>query len=589
MSTLTCSCGEFTFYVTYGIYTTEVYPLNFLETTLVDELEANQIFYRRKFQGQLIFGGRDLKADFTYFWDIEQVDPCAKLYLQIWQDATLYWKGYFATSNGAFDLDACTFTIIPLVDDYYAEILDGADLEYNILKSGEIPEIDCIFDNGIAADDEKYTHCRMFIDVIEYLVNQLIPGALIDSTFFENANNPVTLTTNHYNYLTISQKSDIKRPDSTNPATIGMISFNQVMDICRCMNLYWDIVLDIGVLTVRIEHVSFWPLTAGPDIRNQKITKGTNKYRYLNESMPKYEKFTWMEAGHEDFIGNPIWYNSGCVNQDPTSNTVEYNFNNITTDIQYIRDCVADSDSEPLISDSGWVLLTNELRGADLYIWFNVNSALSELVCNIDMSWYYLHKCFWMHDRQLITGFMNGNAETFYTARKVKQQECSIVNCSDFDPMEYLTTELGETYFGGEKAKIGKSLIKPYGQIDLTLLYGPDDNINLGITYFKVFFGVEIQTGANESTVYGILSEAAPVGGLTIQFKIQIKDNIGGTCKTAFQTIVFAAGEYYADSGAIVWCDPGGGAPLCLDEFTDVTTSVAGWLPYFEISSTSIC
>ena len=591
MSVICGNCNaEYVFMIKYGSVTTIVNPMNFLETSLVDELETDQIFYRRKFQGTLTFGGRGNKADFDYLWAFESSDPCTRLDFTIYRNGVIYWLGYFSTSLGSWDLDECTFQVTPLVKDDYVELLDKADLEYNLLASEEIAEVTCNYDNGIAADDTAYTHCRMVVDVVEYILEQMLGYHLdVTSTFFESANNPVTLTTNHYNYLTIAQKSDIKNPLATNPATVGMMSFNQIMTILRCMNLYWD----YDGTEFIIEHVSYWPENTGIDIRSQKICRGTNKYRYLNEQMPKYEKFAWMESGNVDFIGDPIWYDSECVNQDPDTNVIEYDFNNVTTDLQYIRDCVADSDSEPLISNNGWVILANELRGADLYVWFNVNSALSELVCNIDMSWYYLHNCFWKHDRQLIIGNMNGNLTTFYTARKIKQQECSIVYCNpwgeEFDPTDYLTTELGETYFGGEKAKVKKSLIKPQGQIDLTLIYGPADNANPGITYDKVFFGVEVQTDTNESTVYGILSEAAPVGGITIQFKIQIKDTIGGTCKTDFQTIAFAAGEYKANSGAIAWCDPGGGAPYCIDEFTDVTASVAGWLSYFEISTTSTC
>jgi hypothetical protein len=485
-------------------------------------------------------------------------------------------------------LDECTFSVTPLVDDYYSELLDGADLEYNILNEPVlIPEVICYFDNGNPADDEDYTHCRMFIDVIEYLTDQLIPGALVDSTFFESANNPVTLTTNRYNYLTIAQKSDIKRPDSTNPATVGMMSFNQVMAICRCMNLYWDLVLVAGVLTVRVEHVSFWPLTAGPDIRTQKIARGTNKYRYLNETMPKYEKFSWMEAGNVDFIGEPIWYNSDCVNQDSESNTVDHNFASVTTDLEYIRDCVADSDSEPLISDDGWVLLANENRTGVLYIWFNESIYYlgSYTYANADLSWFYLHFLFWQHDRQLITGYMNGLAETFTTARKVKQQECSIATCADFDPMEYLTTELGETYFGGEKARIGKAMIRPYGQIDLTLLYGPDDNANPGYTYTNRLhvWGVN---GVNQTTVYGmtILNNTIQ---LDFVFNLVIKDAIGGTCTTADQTLTILANARYG-SKVVAWCDPGGGAPLCIDLANEVSMT-GGWSVDDITSNLELC
>ena len=36
--------------------TIEVFPLNFLESTIVWEKEPGQVFYRKKFNGKLIFG-----------------------------------------------------------------------------------------------------------------------------------------------------------------------------------------------------------------------------------------------------------------------------------------------------------------------------------------------------------------------------------------------------------------------------------------------------------------------------------------------------------------------------------------------------
>ena len=596
MSILLCGCGEFTFYINYGTTTTQVYPLNFLETSLVWEPETGHVYYRQKFQGTLVFGGIKLKDDFDFFWDIEEIAPCARLYFKIYKDTFLYWEGYFSTSNGSWDLDECTFSVTPLVFDNYVDILDGADLQYNILDDLiGLPEVNVIYDNGVDAAT-TYTHNRMFYDTIEYLADKIIPGIIVDSTFFESVDNPVTLTTNKYNYLTIAQKSDIKNPLATNPATVGMISFNEIMEICRCMNLYWDYVDIYGTMTLRIEHISFWPENPGLDISTQKLTRGTNKYRYINESIPKYEKFSWMEANNQDFIGYPIWYNSDCVNQDPDTNSTELAISNVTTDLEYIINRVADVDDlGASISNDGWVILANELRGSDLYVWFGLNiydviTAINQtlLYANIDMSWYSLHKCFWRHNRQLITGNINGSVETFYTARKVKQQECSIIYCdTEFDPSEYMTTELGETYFGGEKAKVSKASIKPYGQIDLVLLYGPEDNAITPIIYDKVCLITEVKTDTSwvfGSTWYGLLSEAAPIGGVSFQFKATIRDGAGGSCSTAFIDLSFVAGTYKSNSGEVAWCDPGGGPDYYIETISDITYT-AGWLVRFKVNS----
>jgi len=139
------------FYISTASSTSQqVYPLNWLECTLVDEKEDNQVFYRRKFEGSLTFGGKKLCADYNYFIGI--ADPCEILYLIILLDGNSYWEGYFSTSMGEWDLDAQTFTVTPLpIDDYYDWDQNG-DFEYNILDATPTTSGEC---NGCS-----YTHKR---------------------------------------------------------------------------------------------------------------------------------------------------------------------------------------------------------------------------------------------------------------------------------------------------------------------------------------------------------------------------------------------------------------------------------------------
>lgn len=572
MSVPSCLCGDFEFYVTYNSVTTQVYPTNFLETALVDELERDQIFYRRKFSGSLIFGGQLLKTDFNYFWAIEQSSPCTKLTFEIYKDSVIYWTGYFSTSNGSWDLDNCTYTITPLPEDNYVELLDEGDLEYNIITSG-LSEVTTTYADGVTTI--AYTHNYLLYDVIEYLADLIIPGITLSSTFFEDATNPVTLLKNHYDYLTIAQKSDIKYPTATNPATVGMMSFNQAMQICRAMNLYWD----YDGTTLRIEHVSFWPETDGLNVRNQKLTQGTNKYKYINEQLPKYETFKWMEAEAVDFIGAPIWYNSSCVNQDSESNTSEFALN-VTTDIEFIQDCIADpEDKESLISNDGWVLLANRLDGADLYIYFGTGE-MGGTHFNIDLAWSRLHAAFWKHGRQLMEGYMNNNLTDFYTSKKIREQDqFSIISCETFDPTEVITTELGDDYFGGAKGAVKTATIKPYGQIDLILRYGYDENENTGLTADKTLIITEEKTGATETT-YTVTLCQAEVVDLTISIWLTCVDSNLDTCDTVPVDVVITAGNVTGTSAPITWCDPGAGATCIGIRHKDINPSL-GWVGDF--------
>ena len=110
----------YTFFIsTASRVTYQVYPLNWLDCSLVDEKEQDQQFYRRKFEGELTFGGKKLCSDFNLFYGFEQIDPYQKLFLVILQDGDSYWDGYFSTANGTFNLAESTFTVTPKpLDDY---------------------------------------------------------------------------------------------------------------------------------------------------------------------------------------------------------------------------------------------------------------------------------------------------------------------------------------------------------------------------------------------------------------------------------------------------------------------------------------
>lgn len=127
---------EYRFYITLTSITYEVFPLNFLSTTIVWEQQANRAFYQSKFNGDLTFGSnsvvldvdgvaRNRKFDFDLFWDIEQNDSCERIYFLIIKTVAgfsdTYWEGHFSTNDGTFDLDNCTFVVTPYTDDIYAD------------------------------------------------------------------------------------------------------------------------------------------------------------------------------------------------------------------------------------------------------------------------------------------------------------------------------------------------------------------------------------------------------------------------------------------------------------------------------------
>jgi hypothetical protein len=163
----------------------------------------------------------------------------------------------------------------------------------------------------------------------------------------------------------------------------------------------------------------------------------------------------------------------------------------------------------------------------------------------------------------------------------------------EFDPKEYLTTELGETYFNGEKAKVSKANIKPYGEINLELLYGPDDNVNSGYEYYNVLNIFEVKTGATQSTFYGITNKKT-TAQVDFLFDLIIQDALFNTCTMNNIALTIPINDYYG-SVVVDWCNPVAPAPpnlpLCINFATNVSITV-GWIDqvvFANISDDSLC
>lgn len=302
---------------------------------------------------------------------------------------------------------------------------------------------------------------------------------------------------------------------------------------------------DSGTNTINVEHISWFTSGNGLDLRGQRLTRATNKYSYIKEEMPKYEKFSWMEADDTDFVGTPIYYDSACVNQDPNSNVKETGLQ-VTTDIEYI---ITNSDA---IADEGFVIFCNYLSGASYYIESTEGAYAHGVRLNMRLSWANLHNAYYRHNRVLIEGNMNGMDETFWTAQKVKLQECFAVVCpsDNYDPSDKITTELGETYFAGEKAYVRLSSLKPSGEMKFSLLYGPGDNENTGVDDdLMVVTGYVTFPGKNGYVFRFFLSKPAPAD-IDIRVRDIVYDSLGAVrCTGAWYTITFTAGDITETDG----------------------------------------
>ena len=555
---------NYRFYMTIGSSRVECFPLNFLKTSLVDQKERGQMFYRRKFNSTLRFycNTKVGDTDFDLLYMVEVVDNCTDIILEIEQKDSgantyhNYWTGHFTTANGAFDLDNSTFDVTPLPYDNYKNFDLYGETESNILDAGLIKVT-------VKTYEEDYEENLWVVDVIEYLVSEIEPTAIVVSNFLNNTSNPVLGGTNQYRYLTIAQKSDIKRPNATNPATIGMMSFDQMMSILKMYNLYYT----YDGTTLRIEHYDFWESDAGLDLRLQSISARHNKYSYLQDDMPRYEKFTFMESGDGNYTPHTISYSSACINNQNSDDFAV----NVTTDLSYIVFCMATVGMEGNISDDGWVILASQDDGADYRVYYGTSYASPFPTYNYVNSWAYLLRAFFMHGRVLMSGFIQGLPYDFISMRKIKQHEIKAVVCyeDNYDPNDYITTELGETYFGGQKGYVRQATIHPDGHVEFSLLYGEDKDTEVELPTRSKNLHVIIDT-SSYTEIVSILSE--PNIYDTYYWIFWNDGAVGEIC----QEIMIPAGTVYQEDVADL------AEPFASIKFNFDDASLTGWTKIYN-------
>lgn len=456
-----------------------VYPLNYRTCSIISEEQEDLIFLRKKFNGELIFLNQENQDDFDYFFTIDRDRNlrCNEITFNVYYNSELCFKGYFSVNKGKFDVDACKFSVTPEPDDKYRLIFDKWKVEYNILeKVGAvytIPEVTVKSTNPLVSD---YTRCRNLLDVLEFLAQKLIPGATIQSLFFTDATDYVTLQPNNNLKTVIAQKSDILTPASSEPASKGMISFSTMMDILRIMyNVWWDYDEDLNQFN--IEHISFFGSTSIYDTREDTLAKGTKKYSYKSESIPKQETFEMMESLFEDFVGKPIRYEGSCVTVLDENSEKKYTIP-VSTDITWLE-----GGGNNSASPEGFVILVAEDIAGNWTVKTDTGFISLSSLANAHLSWANLLLNYHRHNRLLKNGYINDiNQEFISTKRLTQQNEFSIENCGCvFDSDVVFKTELGDDVLGGEYGYPSSIEIMFDGKTKLNLNYGEPENENEGV------------------------------------------------------------------------------------------------------------
>lgn len=323
----------------------------------------------------------------------------------------------------------------------------------------------------------EYDGSRLVESVAEYMLDQSgcdLHG--VRSDFFEwdpvgdapgyaSGVNYITGGANQINHLVILQKSDAIDPNASNPATIGEMTFAELMAALRVMfRCYWDID-DDGYL--RVEHWHYWLFDSGLDMTEQRDGRTVDPLIYdaVGGEIPRIERAIWMEAQGRDFVGKDIVYAGPCVN---TEEPKEWSPGKITTDIAFIQ------ASPDQISRDGFAIMACTVDSGAYSVILDNGAITGNYATNAPLSWANLQRDFWTWDRYLPNGNMNGSDAVFDGfLPTVEQERASVTMCCelfDFNPSEPVTTALGV-------------MLGTDGVVESTELDVPTDRLRLTIRY----------------------------------------------------------------------------------------------------------
>lgn len=256
-------------------------------------------------------------------------------------------------------------------------------------------------------------------DALEWFGSYFCDLGIISDFFQMNPENPsssnyVTGARNQYTKLYLIQKTDVKKPNATQPATRGILRYDYLMESLQTLfDVRYNVTDDQS--NIQIEHISRYNKTLKLDasvIEGGKWINGQRKFEFISDEMPRRQLYKAMEAKNIDFVGKPIEYYENCTDQ---GNEEKNNCQNITTDICHVID-------EPdEISDDGFVLVACEEYDGKLYLAQTTGVLTSNEVPNNVLAFAQLHQYFHRHRRVRKTGLLNGAHTIFITEKPTKK------------------------------------------------------------------------------------------------------------------------------------------------------------------------
>jgi len=229
------------------------------------------------------------------------------------------------------------------------------------------------------------------------------------------ANDAYTAAASGMQVLGIWQKSDIKRADAAQNATIAETTLKDQLDFLQTA---FDVFFTVDGTEIRIEHISYFDAANGDDLTSlypDNITK-TNRFTFDEQDTYPSEKYEWMDvdpAGDEDFVGRDIVYDCADEEEEP----LEIKASQFSTDFSSI---VGNPEA---YEDAGFVLISLVNVSGTYGIKKDLGEISGEYKLNGHLSWANIHANYKTYERPQPTGQINGSAVTFDSVMPKKRQE----------------------------------------------------------------------------------------------------------------------------------------------------------------------
>lgn len=279
---------------------------------------------------------------------------------------------------------------------------------------------------------------RGLTDAIKMFLTKSGCGLTLKSEFLLSDVNPVTGVNNHLQFLQLNNCSDIKDPQSSEPATILNMNFGELLDALKNLfNCYWFVDGEY----FRIEHLSYFENGYSYTTNNQptydlttNVDRSTGKpelissdrYSYNVENICNSEKWTNVSPVYYDFQNLQIYYDIQSENEEKVYAT------------SFITDLGGVMNFPSEYANSGCVIVAIEQVVVDLVSgekkWLAVNEVgvrSGFMVTNGHLCPANLFVNYWQNGRVLESGEFMNETKLYASVINKRTQTVTVRDCTD--------------------------------------------------------------------------------------------------------------------------------------------------------------